>query len=70
MSELFGEYKRPKAEIKYIEKFVKKFTVARNEYKSKNYKHSIELLSQSYELLLEIWDQYPKIVTLYLIMKS
>ena len=70
MSELFGEYKRPKAEIKYIEKFVKKFNIAKNEYKSKNYKHAIDLLSQSYELLIDIWDEYPKIVTLYLIMKS
>ena len=70
MSELFGDYKRPKAEIKYIEKFIKKFNVAKNEFKSKNYKQAIDLLSQSYELLLEIWDHYPKIVTLYLIMKS
>ena len=70
MTELFGDYKRPKAEIKYIEKFIKKFNIAKNEYKSKNYKHAIDLLSQSYELLIDIWDEYPKIVTLYLIMKS
>ena len=70
MTELFGDYKRPRAEIKYIEKFAKKFNVAKSEYKSKKYKQAIELLSQSYELLLDIWDQYPKIINLYLIMKS
>ena len=70
MSELFGEYKRPKAEVKYIEKFVRKFNRAKNEYKSKNFQQAIEQLNQAYQLLLEIWDTYPKVITLYLIMKS
>ena len=70
MTELFGEYKRPRAEIKHIEKFAKKFNIAKNEYKSKNYKQAIGLLGQAYELLNDLWDYYPKIVTLYLIMKS
>jgi hypothetical protein len=42
MSELFGDYKRPKAEVKYIEKFVRKFNRAKNEYKSKNFQQAIE----------------------------
>ena len=70
MSELFGEYKRPKAEVKYIEKFVRKFNRAKNEYKSKNFQQAIEQLNHAYQLLLEIWDTYPKVITLYLIMKS
>ena len=70
MTELFGDYKRPRAEIKYIEKFAKKFNIAKKEYKSKNYKQAIDLLNQSYELLIDIWDKYPKIINLYLIMKS
>lgn len=70
MAELFGNYKRPKAEINYIEKFIKKYNIAKNEYKSKNYKQAIDLLSNVYELLIDIWDRYPKVIVLYLIMKS
>ena len=70
MADLFGDYKRPRAEIKYIEKFIKKFNIAKNEYKSKNYKQAIDLLNQAYELLIDIWDIYPKVISLYLIMKS
>ena len=69
MNELFGEYNRPKAEIKYIEKIIKIFDKAKEEYNSKNYFQALELFNQSYELLCEIWDIYPKIITLYLIMK-
>lgn len=70
MAELFGNYKRPRAEVKHIEKFERKFNRAKNEYKSKNYIQAIDQLTYSYELLKDIWDQYPKVVTLYLIMKS
>jgi serine/threonine protein phosphatase PrpC len=70
MNELFGQYNRPKAEIKHIEKILIVFEKSREEYKSKNYIEALELLNSSYELLTEIWDQYPKILTLYLIMKS
>ena len=70
MNELFGKYNRPKAEIKYIEKYINLFEKGKIEYKSKNYLQALELLNQSYELLSEIWDEYPKIITLYLIMKT
>ena len=70
MADLFGDYKRPRAEVKYIEKFIKKFNIAKNEYKSKNYRQAIDLLNQAYELLIDIWDTYPKVISLYLIMKS
>ena len=69
MNELFGQYNRPKAEIKYIETIIKKLDEAKVHYKSKNYSQALELLNESYELLSEIWDVYPKIITLYLIMK-
>ena len=70
MNELFGKYNRPKAEIKYIEKYINLFEKGKIEYKSKNYLQALGLLNQSYELLSEIWDEYPKIITLYLIMKT
>ena len=70
MNELFGQYKRPKAEIKYIEKIIKIFDQAKEEYKSKKYIQALKSLNETYEMLTEIWDEYPKILTLYLMMKS
>ena len=70
MAELFGEYNRPKAEKKVIAEFIKLFNQAIKEYKSKNYKKSSELFTKGYGLLKDIWDNYPKIITLYYIMKS
>ena len=69
MNELFGQYNRPKAEIKHIEKIIKVFTKAKDQYKSKNYNQALIFLNDSYKLLLEVWDIYPKVLTLYLIMK-
>ena len=69
MNELFGQYNRPKAEIKHIEKIIKVFTKAKDQYKSKNYNQALIFLNNSYKLLLEVWDIYPKVLTLYLIMK-
>ena len=69
MNELFGQYNRPRAEIKYIEGIIKKIDDAKVYYKSKDYNQALDLLNESYELLSEIWDIYPKIITLYLIMK-
>ena len=70
MNELFGQFKRPKAEIKYIEKIILIFDKAKEEYKSKKYIQALQLLNETYEMLTDIWDEYPKILTLYLIMKS
>ena len=70
MNALFGQYKRPKAEIKYIEKIIKIFDKAKEAYNSKKYIQALELLNETYKMLNEIWDEYPKIFTLYLIMKS
>ena len=66
MNELFGQFKRPKAEIKYIEKIILIFDKAKEEYKSKKYIQALELLNETYEMLTDIWDEYPKILTLYL----
>ena len=69
MNELFGKYNRPKAEIKHIEIIIQKLEKGKEEYKLKNYLQALELLNESYELLTEIWDQYPKVLALYSIMK-
>ena len=70
MSDLFGDYKRPRAEKKVIEKFVKKYEKAKTFFKSKNYLESLNEFNQAYELLSDIWDVFPKIITLYTIMKG
>ena len=70
MTELFGNYKRPKAELKAIDKFLKIFQQSKKEYKEKNYQIALVSFLESYELLIDIWDEYPKIICLYYIMKS
>ena len=70
MSELFGEYKRPNAEKKIIEKFVKIFQNSKVLFKNKNYLEALEGYQTAYELLTDIWDIYPKIITLYIMMKG
>ena len=70
MSELFGNYKRPRAEKKVIEKFIKQYQKAKSLFKSKNYLESLSEFNMAYELLSDIWDVYPKIVTLYKMMKG
>ena len=70
MSDLFGNYKRPRAEKKVIEKFVKKYEKAKSLFKSKNYIESLNEFNSAYELLSDIWDVFPKIVTLYTMMKG
>ena len=69
MSELFGDFKRPKAEMKIIDKFVQSFNQSRKEYKSKNYQKALSGFKAEYEILKDIYDVYPKIVLLYLIIK-
>ena len=70
MADLFGDFKRPNAERKVIEKYVKIFEKTKILYKNKNYFDALEGFKKAYQLLLDIWDQFPKIVTLYLMMKS
>ena len=70
MSELFGDYKRPKAEKKVIEKIIKIYEKSKDLFKNKNYLEALEGLKNSYQLLLDIWDKYPKIIILYLLMKG
>ena len=70
MSELFGEYKRPKAEKKLIEKIIRIYNKSKLAFKNKNYSDALVGLENAYNLLLEIWDKFPKIITLYSIMKG
>ena len=70
MSDLFNNYNRPKSELKIIAKFLTSFKASQNYYKNKEYLKALEELKISYNLLIDIWDEYPKIKTLYLMMKS
>ena len=69
MSEYFGKYIRPKTEIKRIEAFIKIFNESRVEYKHKKYEKSLSGFITGYEILKDIFDFYPKVVTLNLIIK-
>ena len=70
MAELFGNYKRPNAEKKVIEKYIKIYEKSKICFKNKNYLEALEGFKKGYQLLLDIWDQFPKIMTLYLMMKG
>ena len=70
MSYLFGDFKRPRAEKKVIDQFIKKFENAKTLFKSKNYLEALTEYNKAYELLSDIWDVFPKIITLYIIMKG
>ena len=69
MSELFADYKRPKAEIKIIQEFIKSFKISLQLYKNKEFQLALEESKKSYNYLTDIWDEYPKIKVLYLLMK-
>ena len=70
MSELFNNYNRPKSELRIIAKFLTSFKASQDYYKNKEYLKALEELKISYNLLIDIWDEYPKIKTLYLMIKS
>ena len=70
MSDYFYSFKRPKAEISIINKFKKSFEKSQQFYKNKDYIQTIEELKLSYNYLNDIWDDYPKIQTLFLMAKS
>ena len=70
MSDLFGDYKRPNAEKKVIEKIIKIYEKSKALFKNKNYFEALDGLKNAYQLLLDIWDKYPKIIILYLLMKG
>ena len=69
MSEYFGNYKRPKEEMELIQKFIQIFTQSKKEYKLKNLKKALSGFLSGFELLLDIFDIYPKTVTLNFIIK-
>ena len=70
MSNLFLNIRRPKAEQNIINNFVKCYKKGMTLYKSKEYNKALEKFRSAYDFLQDIWDEYPKICTLYLIMKS
>lgn len=70
MSDFFGDYNRPRAEINLIEKFIILFNESKKEYKSKNYQRALSGFKAGYEILKDIYDIYPRMVVLYLIIKT
>ena len=70
MSNLFLDIRRPKAEKNIINNFIKEYKKGINLYKAKEYKKALDEFRTAYDFLQDIWDEYPKICTLYLIMKS
>ena len=70
MSNLFIDIKRPRAEQNIINNFIKIYKRGMSFYKSKDYSKALDEFRSAYELLEDIWDEYPKICTLYLITKS
>ena len=69
MSEYFGNYKRPKEEINEINKFIKLFNKSIKEYNSKNYEIALSGFISSYEIIADIFDTLPKVMTLNFIIK-
>ena len=69
MSNLFIEIRRPLAEQKIIKEFINSYQKGESLYKSKDYQNALDLLRIALNYLNDIWDEYPKICTLYLIMK-
>ena len=70
MSSFFGNFKRPRAELKLIDKFIQIYEESRKLYKSKNYTKALSGFKIGLEILKDIYDIYPKVVVLYLIIKS
>ena len=70
MSEYFGKYTRPKAEIKVIEKYITTFEQSKKYYKQKNYQKALTGFISGYEILTDIFDIYPRVVTLNSIIKT
>ena len=70
MSEFFYSFKRPKEEVNIINEFKNSFEKSQVFYKNKDYNQAIEELKISYNYLNDIWDEYPKIQTLFLMIKS
>ena len=70
MSNLFIDIRRPLAEQKFIKNFINSFQKGEILYKSKDYQNALDELRTALNYLNDIWDEYPKICTLYLIMKS
>ena len=70
MSNFFGNFKRPRAELKLIDKFILIYEESRKEYKSKHYIKALSGFKIGLEILKDIYDIYPKVVVLYLIIKS
>ena len=70
MSNFFGNFKRPRTELKVIDKFIQLYEQSRKDYKSKDYIKALTGFKIGYGILNDIYDIYPKVVVIYLIIKS
>ena len=70
MTDFFGDYKRPKAEMKIIDQFIKIYYESKREYKSNNYQKALSGFKDGYEILKDIYVIYPKALILYYIIKT
>ena len=59
MAELFGDYKRPNAEKKVIEKYIKIYENSKIFYKNKNYLQTLEGAKNAYNFY-QIYGSIPK----------
>ena len=69
MSDLFIKLRRPLAEQNIINNFVQSYQKGEDLYHSKEYHKALDEFRLALNFLNDIWDEYPKICTLYLIMK-
>ncbi len=70
MSDLFIKLRRPLAEQNIINNFIQSYQKGEDLYHSKEYHKALDEFRLALNFLNDIWDEYPKICTLYLIMKS
>ena len=70
MADLFIQFRRPKVEKEIINNFIISYEKGKSLYKSKEYMKALEEFKIALNYLNDIWDEYPKIYTLYLIMKT
>ena len=69
MSDLFIKLRRPLAEQNIINNFIQSYQKGEDLYHSKEYHKALDEFRSALNFLNDIWDEYPKICTLYLIMK-
>jgi hypothetical protein len=68
--EYFEKIIRPRAEMKVINNFIQVFLEAKQDYKKKQYKISVDKFDRCFDILEPIYDVFPKVIVLYYLMKN